>query len=62
MLESANGKFRDGKEFASAKLADLGDSVPESLTERLAARWKDLAAFATAAVVFVVALRKLLKK
>jgi len=62
LLESANGKFQEGREFAAAKLADINASVPPSLGERLAARWKDLAAFATAAVVFVVALRKLLQK
>ncbi|KIA74250.1 hypothetical protein ANMWB30_14980 [Arthrobacter sp. MWB30] len=62
LLESANVRFQEGKEFAAAKFADLGDSVPQSVSERMAAHWKDLAAFATAAVVFVVALRKLLKK
>lgn len=62
LLDSANLKFQEGKEFASAKFADLGESVPEDLTGRIAARWKDLVAFAAAAAVFVVALRKLLKK
>ena len=62
LLESANVRFQEGKDFAAAKFTDLGDSVPQSVSERMAAHWKDLAAFATAAVVFVVALRKLLKK
>ncbi|WP_405475303.1 phage holin family protein [Paenarthrobacter ilicis] len=62
LLDSATGKFREGKDVAAARLADLNDSVPNSVTERMSAHWKDLAAFAAAAVVFVVALRKLLKK
>ncbi|MEV7605474.1 phage holin family protein [Paenarthrobacter sp. NPDC089322] len=62
LLEEANLKFREGREFAAAKFADLSGSAPEDLAGRIAARWKDLVAFAAAAAVFVVALRKLLKQ
>lgn len=62
LLETANQKLQEGRDFAVAKFAAAGESVPEDFTGRLAARWKDLVAFAAAAAVFVVALRKLLKK
>ncbi|MFP3581205.1 phage holin family protein [Arthrobacter sp. fls2-241-R2A-200] len=62
LWESANGKFQEGREFAGARISGLGDSVPGGLSARIAARWKDLAAFVTAAAVFIVAVRKLLKK
>jgi hypothetical protein len=62
LLETANQKLQEGREFAAAKFAAAGESVREDFTGRLAARWKDLVAFAAAAAVFVVALRKVLKK
>ncbi|MFJ5955694.1 phage holin family protein [Paenarthrobacter sp. NPDC092416] len=62
LLDSANQKIQEGREFAAAKFAELGDAVPEGVPDRLAARWKDLLAFVAAAAVFAVALRKLLKK
>ncbi|MGP0223909.1 MULTISPECIES: phage holin family protein [unclassified Paenarthrobacter] len=62
LLGEATARFQDGKDFAASRVAGLSDSVPEDLAGRIAARWKDLAAFAAATVVFVVALRKLLKK
>lgn len=62
LLGAATMKLQEGTDFASAKFADLGEAVPEDLAGRLASRWKDLVAFAAAAAVFVVALRKLLKK
>ncbi|UVJ40845.1 phage holin family protein [Arthrobacter sp. CJ23] len=62
LLDAAGEQFRTGSQFASSKLADLAGSVPSGLTERLAARWKDLLAFAAAGTVLVLALRKLLRK
>lgn len=62
LLETANQKFQEGREYAAARFAAAGGSVPEGLSDRIASRWKDLVAFAAAAAVFVVALRKLLKK
>lgn len=62
LLDAAGEQLRNGGQFASSKLAGLGASVPPGLPERLAARWKDLLAFAAAGTVLVVALRKLLRK
>ncbi|WP_284976524.1 phage holin family protein [Arthrobacter sp. efr-133-TYG-104] len=62
LWESANGKFQEGREFAGERISGLGGSVPGGLSARIAARWKDLAAFVTAAAVFIVAVRKLLQK
>ncbi|MFF1828081.1 phage holin family protein [Paenarthrobacter sp. NPDC058040] len=62
LLDTANQKFQEGREFAAARFAGVGESVPEDLAGRITARWKDLAAFGAAAAVFVFALRKLLKK
>ncbi|MBO1266385.1 phage holin family protein [Arthrobacter cavernae] len=62
LLDAAGEQLRNGGQFASSKLAGLAGSVPPGLPERLAARWKDLLAFAAAGTVLVVALRKLLRK
>ncbi|MFJ4169019.1 phage holin family protein [Paenarthrobacter sp. NPDC089714] len=62
LVDSANQKLQEGREFAAARFAGVSESVPEDLAGRLKARWKDLAAFGAAAAVFVFALRKLLKK
>lgn len=62
LLDTASQKFQEGREFAAARFAAAGGSVPEGLSDRIASRWKDLVAFTAAAAVFVVALRKLLKK
>ena len=62
LLDSANQKLQEGREFAAARFAGVSESVPEDLAGRIKARWKDLAAFGAAAAVFVFALRKLLKK
>ncbi|MFK0007412.1 phage holin family protein [Paenarthrobacter sp. NPDC090520] len=62
LVDSANQKLQQGREFAAARFAGVSESVPEDLAGRLKARWKDLAAFGAAAAVFVFALRKLLKK
>lgn len=62
LLDSAGQKLQEGREYAAARFAAVNESVPEDLTGRIASRWKDLVAFAAAAAVFVVALRKLLKR
>ncbi|MFJ4028027.1 phage holin family protein [Paenarthrobacter sp. NPDC089989] len=62
LLDSANQKLQEGREFAAVRFAGVSESVPEDLAGRIKARWKDLAAFGAAAAVFVFALRKLLKK
>ncbi|MFJ4209941.1 phage holin family protein [Paenarthrobacter sp. NPDC089675] len=62
LLDSAGQKLQEGREYAAARFAAVNESVSEDLTGRIASRWKDLVAFAAAAAVFVVALRKLLKK
>jgi uncharacterized membrane protein YqjE len=62
LLDAAGEQLRNGSQLASDKVAGLAASVPPGLTERLAARWKDLLAFAAAGTVLVLALRKLLRK
>lgn len=62
LLDSAGRSLEEGRAFAVGRLAELREAFPEDLPGRLAARWKALAAFAAAATVLVVLLRKFFRQ
>ncbi|MBT2513184.1 phage holin family protein [Arthrobacter sp. ISL-30] len=62
LLDAAGRRLDDGRNVARRRLSALGESLPDDLPERLAARWKALAAFAVSATVLVVLLRRLFRQ
>ncbi|MCA4133712.1 phage holin family protein [Arthrobacter sp. M4] len=62
LLKDAQRLVESARTFAAARLAAAGDAFPPDFAQRVADRWKALAAFAASATVVVVVLRRLLRK